>query len=264
MSATLVNLRMCYGPKSKPVDFGDLGKVVMPEQTQSYVPIRHDDLVTMVKSDLEKSGLNVVQESHVLWRNGARYFGLMQVNHPDLDNKDQAMVVGLRNSLDKSLPACILSGNQVFLCDNLCMNGEIVLGRKHTRFILDDLSTLVTRAMGVLFKNWDVHLKRVESYRNYDLGDLQAHDMIANAYRTGSIAKTQVAEVIDQWHKPNHTEFKDRNLWNLHNAFTEVWKGRLDLLPTNSRLLHSEFDKVSGFSADGIYKLQDIEPVAAS
>jgi hypothetical protein len=101
--------------------------------------------------------------------------------------------------------------------------------------------------MGVLFKNWRHHLNRVQAYKQYDLGDLQAHDLIAQSYRLGAIAKTQVAEVIDQWHTPNHNEFKGRNLWNLHNAFTEVWKGRLDLLPVNSRLLHSELDKVSNF-----------------
>lgn len=243
-----VNLRLAYGPKSHPATIEELSKVEMPEQTRSYVPIRHDNFVEMVRSNLETAGLQVVQESHVLWRNGSRYFGLMQVNHPDLTLPDQAMVVGLRNSTDKSLPACITSGNQVFVCDNLCFSGEIVLGRKHTRFIMDELQGLIQKAMGVLFDHWDVHFQRVNAYRDYGVSNTEIHDLIAQAFLIGAIQKTQIAEVIQQWHNPNHPEFHDRNLWNLHNAFTETWKGRLDLLPMNSRLLHDLLDKQIGFA----------------
>jgi hypothetical protein len=244
----LVNLRLAYGPKSRPATFEELSIPEIPKQTDSYVPVPHNQLVEMVKDELTNANLNVVQESHVLWRNGQRYFGLMQVNHPELHDADSAMIVGVRNSYDKSLPAMITSGNQVFVCDNLAFNGEIVLGRKHTKNIFDDLSNLVKGAMDVLFKHWKIHLSRIQSYKGFDLGDLQAHDLIAKSFLLGAIGKTQIADVIQQWHTPNHMEFNDRNLFRLHSAFTENWKGRLDLLPMNSRLLHSEFDKVAGFN----------------
>lgn len=247
MVAPLVNLKIAYGPKSRPATFEELSVPDVPEATNSYVPLPHQQLVSMVRDNLEQANLNVVQESHVMWRNGQRYFGLMQVNNPNLDNPDSAMVVGIRNSYDKSLPAMITSGNQVFICDNLAFNGEIVLGRKHTKNIFEDLADLVKSAMDVLFKNWDVHFKRVDAYKNYDLGDLQAHDLIAKAFLMGAIAKTQVADVIDQWHRPNHSDFNDRNMFRLHSAFTETWKGRLDLLPHNSRTLHQALDKVVDF-----------------
>lgn len=244
----LVNLRMAYGPKSRPASFEELSIPKVPEQTDSYVPVPHNQFVEMVKGELAEANLNVVQESHILWRNGQRYFGLMQVNNPQIDSADSAMIVGLRNSYDKSLPAMIASGNQVFVCDNLSFAGEIVLGRKHTKNIFDDLSNLVKGAMGILFKHWKQHFARVDAYKNVELGDLQAHDLIAKSFLLGAISKTQVADVIEQWHKPNHPEFNDRNLFRLHSAFTETWKGRLDLLPSNSRLLHSELDKVAGFN----------------
>ena len=248
MNTPLVNLRLCYGPKSRPASFGELKTPVLPKQTDSYVPVAHDGLVTLVKRELAKANLEVAQESFVLWRNGQRMFGLMQVNHPDLPSPEAAMIVGIRNSYDKSLPAMITSGNQVFVCDNLIFNGEIVLGRKHTKNIFDDLDSLVVGAMEILFKHWKSHLARVESYKGFDLCDSQAHDLIAKAFLAGAIAKTQIADVIEQFHTPNHPEFSDRNLWRLHNAFTEVWKGRLDLLPSYSKILHKEFDAVANFT----------------
>lgn len=246
--SNLVNLRLCYGPKSRPVSFEELSIPSLPAKTDSYVPLGHQNLVSMVKCELEKANLRVMQETFVLWRNGQRMFGLMQVNHPDIVSSESAMIVGIRNSFDKSLPAMITSGNQVFVCDNLAFNGEIVLGRKHTKNIFDDIGALITSAMDVLFAHWNRHFSRVDAYKRTELCDSQAHDIIARMFFAGAIAKTQIADCLEQWHHPNHHEFSDRNLWRLHSAFTEVWKGRLDLLPSNSKILHAEFDKVSGFN----------------
>ena len=248
MTTPLVNLRLCYGPKSRPATFEELSIPQLPAKTDSYVPVAHDGLVTLVKRELAAANLDVVQESFVLWRNGQRMFGLLQVNHPELPSPEAAMVVGIRNSFDKSLPAMITSGNQVFVCDNLIFNGEIVLGRKHTTNIFRDLDGLVKGAMEILFKHWRKHFARVDAYKAFDLGDSQAHDLIAKLFLAGAISKTQVADAIEQWHTPFHPEFRDRNLWSLHNAMTEIYKGRLDLLPANSKILHKEFDGLVNLS----------------
>lgn len=246
MNPQLVNLHLCYGPRSRPASFEEIGMVPLPKQTSSYVPVAHDKLVTIVKRELAAAKLEIVQELFVLWRNGQRMFGMFQVNHADLPSPEQAMIVAVRNSFDKSLPAMIASGGQVFVCDNLIFNGEVVLGRKHTSNIFRDLDGLVKGAMEILFKHWKKHFARVDAYKAFDLGDTQAHDLIAKLFLAGAIGKTQVADVIEQFHSPNHPEFRDRNLWSLTNSFTEVWKGRLDLLPSYSKILHKEFDAVAG------------------
>lgn len=252
MSATQTNFGVMHGPKSRPATFGELGIPSLPEKTNTYTPLGHQDLVTRVQSRLQDSGLEISQDSHVMWRNGLRYFGMMQVFHPELKSPDHALVVGLRNSYDKSLPAMLTSGVSCLVCDNMCFNGEIVLGRKHTKNIFDDLNDLISGAIDVLFKHWNIHFSRVESYRNTDISDTEAHDTIANAYRAGAISKTQVADVINQWHSPNYNEFKDRNLFSLHSAFTESWKGRLDILPLNSKLLHVQLDKIAKFVPENV------------
>lgn len=247
MNPTKVDLHICHSSQSKEVPFSELSAPVLPAKTDSYMPVAHDDLVKRIQRRLEQAGLVIVHDAHVLWRGGQRYFGLMQVNHPDLCDPDSAMIVGVRNSYDKSLPATIGSGNQVFVCDNLVFNGEVVLGRKHTKNIFEDLEGLIEKAMDVLFLRWRQHRARVAFYKEHEVANVEAHDLIAKSFLSGIISKVQIADAISQWNNPNHPEFKDRNLWNLHNTFTEVMKGRLDTLPRNSRLLHNLLDGVSGF-----------------
>jgi len=52
---------------------------------------------------------------------------------------DFALVVGLRNSHDKSFPAGLVIGASVLVCDNLSFSGEVRLARKHTYPIIATL-----------------------------------------------------------------------------------------------------------------------------
>lgn len=253
--------RSCFGPKTAVVNFEQLSTPRLPEQTKSYTPLGHQDFVKMVLEHLEAEGVKVISERHGLWRDGQRYFGILEVSHPTISSPEMNLSIALRNSFDKSVPASIAAGNAVFVCDNLQIAGEIVIGRKHTRNMFDDIRDRIASALAVLESYWLDHFERVEVYKQFELGDKQANDLIVEAYRKGAIGKTGVADVIDQWYNPNHAEFKDRNVWSLENAFTEIFKGRADLLTSRTEALHCVLDKTVGFSTVRVYEaLKNINP----
>lgn len=240
-------MRKCFGPKTITVDVKALGDLTPPVQTDSYMPLNHGDFLDMVMGKLNERKIEVVDAIHALWRGGQRYFGLLEVKHPDIVSPDMSLVIAVRNSFDKSLPAAIAAGNSVFVCDNLVLSSEVVVGRKHTKNMFENLSDRIDLALKVLDVHWGDHFRRIESYKVYDLADSQANDLIVQAYRDGAIEKVGIADVVDQWYVPNHPEFKPRNAWSFHNAFTEVFKGRADLLTERSKALHAMLDKVVGF-----------------
>jgi hypothetical protein len=95
---------------------------------------------------------------------------------------------------------------------------------------------------------WTKHETRVTKYAETPLTDDEAGNLILRSYRAGAIGKTMIADVLDQWEKPAHQEFAPRNLWSLHNSFTEVYKGNLIALPKRSQALHSIFDPFAGLN----------------
>src|SRR5262245_12926399 len=96
-----------------------LASVPTPPRTPTWVPIAHHALLAGVKDTLTRQGLTVVTEAHGLGHQGARYFGLLQVAQPGEDGGDFGLVVGVRNSHDKSFPAALALGASIFVCDNL-------------------------------------------------------------------------------------------------------------------------------------------------
>ena len=239
------NLSIC-GSEKTIVDFNDVNKVNTPGSTPSWQPISHSFLIDKTKEMLVNSGLQIVQEMHSLARGGLRYFGLFQVNDSNRSDSEYTTIVGLRNSHDKGFAAGLCFGQQVFVCDNLCFSGEVVLARKHTTNILRDIPLVISRTVGQLGDKWAMQDRRIESYKAHSLTDEQAHDTIIRAYRTGAVPTTRLSSVVDQWHNPNHDDFEPRNLWSLHNAFTESLKGNLIALPKRTQALNSVFDNQSG------------------
>ncbi len=234
----------------------ELERVQTPDPVGRWQPVGHADLAAQVRRGLADAGMTVLTEAHALNRAGAHYFGLMQVAINGKQHDEWGTIVGLRNSHDKRFPAALAMGNAVFCCDNLSMTGEIVLARRHTTNILRDLPEVTARAIGKLSDFVGMTERRATLYRNREMGNTEAHDLIVRALDARAITTTMVPKVLEQWRAPNHPEFSDRNLWSLYNAFTETLKGGLLQLPRRSDALHGVLDSsVQGQQADALLAL---------
>lgn len=235
------NLRLHAGAHQ--VDRRDLLAVNTPEKTATWCPIPHEALIGHVQRTMEAGGLKVITEAHALTRGGLRYFGLMQVSNGD-DNDQFGLVVGLRNSHDKSFPSALCLGSSVFVCDNLAFSGEVRLSRKHTVHIERDLPGLVVKAVGLLGDLRKKQDERLTKYRLVECSNMQAHDLMIRSIDERVLPPSMLPALVKEWREPRHPEFKDRTLWSLFNAYTEVLKGSLQMLPNRTHKLHGMLDLV--------------------
>ena len=234
------------------VERDQLKGIATPEATQTWTPIPHWALLGGVQAQIEGQGLHVVAEAHALGRDGARYFGLLQLTNGS-NPEDYSLVVGLRNSHDKSFPAGLVVGSGVFVCDNLAFSGEVVIGRKHTKFINDDLPNLISRAVGKLGDMRRSQDARIAAYKGTQINDAQAHDLVVRALDADVVPVTRVPAVLKEWRTPSHPEFASAKTgWRLFNAFTEVMKSSSVFeRPRTSLALHGIVDAACGLALVG-------------
>jgi Domain of unknown function (DUF932) len=224
--------------------------VSTPSRTASWVPLPHHQLLNGVQTALEHAGLSVVTEAHGLTRDGDRYFGLLQLANGHSDT-DFGLVVGLRNSHDKAFPAGLVVGASIFICDNLSFSGEVRLARKHTVHVERDLPQLIDRAVGRLGDLRRTQESRFLAYKNQELTDGAAHDLVVQALDARVLPVTKIPDVLHEWRKPRHPEFREgRTAWTLFNAFTETLKGNLDALPGRTQALHGLLDGACGLAVN--------------
>lgn len=236
----MANLMLHTGAKT--VERGQLAIVPTPERTETWVPISHERFLNGVIDNLERNHMTIVNQSHALAKDGNRYFGLLEVRNGH-NATDYATVIGLRNSHDKTFPAGIVVGAQVFVCDNLSFSGEIKLARKHTVNVERDLPMLISRAVGKLADQRGLQDQRFAGYKATELSDAAAHDLIIRAVDTQVCPVTYIPGVISEWRNPRHPEFcNGKTGWRLFNAFTECLKSNLDFLPRRTQALHGLMD----------------------
>ena len=240
----MANLLMHCGGRHVTRD--DVANVSTPTRTRSWVPVPHHRLLDLVESTIEGQGYRVTNQAHGLWGDGDRYFGLMELANGHAAD-DYGLVLGLRNSHDKTFPASLAVGSQVLVCDNLSFFGEVVLTRRHTRFVERDLPGIVAQAVGRLSEMRTQQADRLDAYKQTRIKDRTAHDLMVRAVDARVIPVTQLPMVLKEWRKPTHPEFTadGRCVWRLFNAFTESFKSRsLEVLPRRSQALHGLMDRI--------------------
>jgi hypothetical protein len=244
----MVNLVLHCGARH--VERSDVVDARTPSASETWVPIPHHRLLEQVEDTISSNGMTVINQAHALWTKGLRYFGLLEVTNGQAA-QDYGLVVGIRNSHDKTFPAAIAMGSAVFVCDNLAFSAEVTIARRHTRFIERDLPRIVHTAVGRLADMRGQQDERIRTYKDTELSDPAVHDLVVRAVDAGVLPVTQLPAVLNEWRRPSHQEFETdgKTAWRFHNAITHVWKGRnLAALPSRSQALHGLLDSVCGLA----------------
>jgi hypothetical protein len=225
---------------ASPVGYEDLRNVKTPEGTETHVPVPHHEIVELIRYTLGFYGHEIAQEDHAVTPDGARYFGLLSLRSPYGDYTD---TVGLRNSHDKSFPIGIAFGSRVFVCDNLAFIGDHVIRRKHTVKAKRELPGLVTEIVQPLQAQRIAQNQKLLAYQGTPVNDTMADHAIMSMYREGIIGVQRIADVLEQWERPQH-DWGGKTAWRLFNAATLTLAGRVAEKPDITKQLHQVIDSV--------------------
>jgi len=237
----------------------------VPAATDTWKPIGHGVLLKEVIDAMGGLNFSVKDAAYSLARDGQRFFGLLEVaGHA---SPDYGLIIGLRNSVDKSFPASICTGSRVFVCDNLAFSAEVVINRKHTTHILRDLPACVARAIGQIGNLAERQEKRIAAYKNRILTRQEVNDFLVQSVQNRALPVTKLLDVRQQFDEPTYAEHNayGDSAWKLFNGYTEVLKGRIIELPKRTQVLHGMLDALCGVDYGNTERVEfDQVPVEAN
>jgi hypothetical protein len=158
-------------------------------------------------------------------------------------------------------------GTYVMVCSNLDFSGEVMIGRKHTRYILRDLRGLVETAFSKVQAMRILQDQRIEVYKEHTPSDTEVHDFLVRSVDQHVMANSYIPKVLKEYRTPSHEEFfnegRVRTGWTLLNAYTEVFKGVNALtLPNRTIKLHRMLDVLCHGSEMSLEDVSTLEPDA--
>lgn len=196
----------------------ELALVNAPEPTKTWYPIAHRNVLDAVETMLGESGFVIAKSRYALSRGDAQFFGTL-----DLTSEIAAGVslsVGIRNSINQTLPLGFAAGSRTMVCDNLAFRRELLVSRKHTLNGGVRFREAIAHAVKELEVFQRVEGQRIEFMRGAECDDIRAESFMLRAYERRVVSHRLLPDVIRGWREPGHDEFQARTVWSLYNAFT--------------------------------------------
>lgn len=219
----------------------ELSSIPTPPHTATHFPLSHSKCVDLIADQIQRLGWEITSEKIETTKGGSRMFGDFGIR--SYKQFDYEFTVGFRNSHDKAFSFGLAVGQRVLVCSNESFFGDFVTRRCHTKFASRDLP-------GVIFEGLNSQVPMMTKIRNWvtdlkssELVDVQVNDCLIRAMDRGVINASQIPKVLTQWKTPNHSEFKPRTRWSLHNAFTEVMKENPSQIRQNRAYLLNQLFK---------------------
>jgi hypothetical protein len=217
----------------------DLVAIPTPEPTDTWRPVAHADVVSVLTERAGARGLAIKSERFAVLNGtlyppsgapvelrGARLFGALDFAPiPGMPFPDGCTPsAGIRNSHDKSFSLSILSGARVLVCANGVLSAEFTVSRKHTSQI--DLAESIDQALDAFLESVRGFNQAYQRLRSQRLTRMRARDLTIEMARAGAFASSDILPVLAEYEKPSHDEFAERTAWSLYNAATARMKAQ--------------------------------------
>lgn len=192
----------------------------LPEQTRTYKPITHGQLIDLTMEGIHKAGFALDRETYSSAREGNIANGKFTIKNV-ADNEMQ-LQIGWQNSYDKSLTLKFAIGTSIFICQNGCVHGDFgAFKKKHQGTIQDFTPQAISeyiKSAGDTFKTMQDEreaMKQVELTKRIK-AELIGRMLIEETF----ITSTQMNIIARELQAPTHDYNSPDSLWELYNYTT--------------------------------------------
>ena len=237
----------------KKTTMSELNKMPNPvPATKWHKPIPHFQAITSVINNIESRGLEISDLEVGTSHKNQRCFWLAKLKSKE---GDYAPMIGGRNAHDRSVSLALYGGASIFICSNLMVSAKFQDRRKHMGDIQQELPELIQTSIDRVLMDNTINKKRISYYKDQSLSDKDAYYFMIDAMKKEILGPSKIKYLVEQWEKPLHDEFSNKNAWSLHNCFNEVFKDltSADLVYHRNTVLNGMLDDFTGFNISRDY-----------
>jgi len=219
----------------------------IPQQTKTYKPVSHAQLMDLTLESIHQAGFTLDQESYTSAREGKVANGKFSIKN--VADSEMQLQIGWQNSYDKSLSLKFAIGTKIFICANGCVSGDYgAFKKKHQ----GEIQTFTPQAITEYIKNAGDAFTKMQAEReimkNIDIDKRAQAELIGRMYiEEQFIESTQLNIIKRELKNPTHDYNATNSLWELYQFTTFSMKEMHPSLWMNNHIdAHSFFVEASG------------------
>ena len=192
----------------------------LPQETNSYKPISHEQLIDLTLTGIEKSGFKLETELYSSANQGNIANGRYTISN--VADDEMQLQIGWQNSYNKQLTLKFALGTQIIICQNGMVSGDFgAFKKKH----VGEIQTFTPQAITDYIKSAEEAFKRIqverEAMKQVEVDKRVISELIGRLYiEEELIQSTQLNIIQRELKKPTHNYGAEGSLWELYQFTT--------------------------------------------
>lgn len=233
----------------------------IPQQTKSYKPISHQQLMDLTLESIHQAGFALDNETYSSAREGNVANGKYTIRN--VADGEMQLQIGWQNSYDKSLSLKFAIGTRILVCSNGCVSGDYgAFKRKH----VGEVQTFTPTAITEYIKQAGEAFQRIqgerEKMKNIEVSRRTIAELVGRMIVEEEIIEsTQLNIIRKELQNPSFSYGAPGSLWELYQHTTFAMKEVHPSYWMNNHIkAHSFFVNESGIMVNPINDIIIEEP----
>lgn len=228
----------------------ELLAVPLPQETESYKPVAHGQLIKLTKEAANDAGFELRKEKYLTSRGGLVVTAYYDFNYGG-DN-EMGLRIAWQNSYNKQVTLKFAIGGNVFVCSNGAFHGDMgAFRRKHT----GDVQVFTPDKIAEYFKTADETFGQLVQHKD-DMKKIKIDrkvmaQLVGDLYLNEQLIKShQVAVIAGEMEKPSFDYQAKDTAWEAYNSITHALKAAHPSEYIDShQAVHAYFQKEFGLKS---------------
>lgn len=235
-------------------------KAQVPEQTRTYKPISHQQLIDVTLDAIHYSGFSLDKELYSCAKDGNVANGRFTINN--VADDEMQLQIGWQNSYDKTLSLKFAIGTRIFICENGCVSGNYgSFKKKHNGNVQEFSPVAITEYIKTAAEAFRNLQKERESMKQIEISTRTKAEILGRMFvEERIIQSTQLGIIAREIEDPTFNYNAPNSLWELYQYTTFAMKNiHPSLWMENHIDVHNFFVNESGLLVSN--KAKEIELV---
>lgn len=219
----------------------------IPQQTKTYKPITHQQLMDLTLESIQSAGFELGNETYSAARNGAVANGRYTIKN--VADSEMELQIGWQNSYDKSMSLKFAIGTRIMICSNGCVSGDYgAFRKKHVGTVQEFTPSAITEYIKSAGDAFTRIQKERDAMKQIEITKRTKAELIGRMLiEEQFIQSTQMNIIEREMKNPTHDYGAPDSLWELYNYTTFAMK---EIHPTlwmqNHQKAHNFFVNEAG------------------
>lgn len=232
----------------------------IPEQTRTYKPISHSQIIDTTLDTIDRSGFKVENEIYSWSGNGQVALGKYTISN--VADKEMQLQIAWQNSYNKQISLKFAIGVNVFICSNGCVSGDMgAFKKKHQGNVQEFTPFTITEYIKQSGDVFDSMVDLREDIKQIELSRRQQAEYIGRLMLEENIITSTDLNIINsELIKPTFDYGAKDSMWELYQFVTYALKNEHPSLWVSNHIkLHEFFAKEANVSFDKIINIRNLE-----